>query len=95
MFDYKEGVDYTLVIPETQNDKIDVKLLSGEFSGVIYNYGKVAVEENQEDESAHLVFEYEVIDSSGLENLEESAEFKNYIGDILVSMIMKNLPSGE
>jgi hypothetical protein len=95
MIEYKEGEDYSLLIPEGEGESIDVKVLSGVFTGVIYNYGKVKVEENEEDGSAHLAFEYDVIDSNGFENLEETAEFKNYIGDVLVSMIMKNIPADE
>lgn len=96
MTEYKEGIDYTLIIPEEQNQNIDVKILKGDFTGVIYSYGRVAVEEKEEDDgSAHLNFEYDIFDSNGMENLEENEKFKNFIGDILVSMIMSQIPKGE
>ena len=95
MIEYKEGEDYSLLIPEGTGESIDVKVLRGVFAGVIYNYGKVKVEEIKDDESAQLTFEYDIIDSNGFENLEETLEFKNYIGDVLVSMIMKNIPGEE
>ena len=48
-------------------------------------------EEIEEDEHAELAFEYDLIDSNNIENLEDNPAFKDHIGNILVSIIMENI----
>jgi len=95
MFDYKEGVAFKLLIPDGVSQYVNIELTSGPYAGVIYNYGKVLTEEKESKDEAYLTFEYDLIDSNGKEDLESDTEFKNHIGNILVSIIMQNLPEGE
>jgi hypothetical protein len=95
MFDYKEGVDFKLLVSESDSEAVNIELSSGPFQGVVYSYGKVTTQEIKDKEEAYLTFEYDLIDSNGMEDLESDDNFKNHIGDILVSIIMKNLPEGE
>lgn len=90
-FDYKIDVDYRILIPEDTSAPVSVELLSGDYKGIIYNYGKVSAEEKEEEEQASISFEYELVDSKGFENLEEDINFKNHIGNILVSIVMNNI----
>jgi hypothetical protein len=86
----KEGVDFNFNIPEKDGStELSIELTSGEYSGVTFSYGKVSFEEDVENEDASLVFEYTVIDSNGFDDLEENDDFKNHLGDILVSIIEK------
>ncbi len=85
-----EGYDYKFVIPEDDGISVNVELLSGEYTGVVYNYGKVSFEEDEEGQQGYLVFEYEIIGSEN-ESLKEDDNFKNHIGNILSTIITKNL----
>lgn len=69
------------------NDLWAVKLLT-KYEGVVYCYGKVTakVEEENDDGSAmaSLKFQYQILDYGDYdEDLDESADFNNYIGDVL------------
>lgn len=91
--EYKEFVDYNFSVPESDDNSglINIKLASGDYSGVEYRYGKVSIEEDSERDNAYLTFEFDVVDSNEKENLEEDMQFKNHIGDILTSIMMKNI----
>jgi hypothetical protein len=64
-----------------------IKLTSGPFQGIIYSYGKVKFDE-QDDGTCKLNFEYELHENSQEYNKEE---FEAYIGDLLQFMIMDEL----
>ena len=85
-----EGYDYKFLIPEDEGIAINVELLTGEYSGVVYRYGKVGFEENEESGEGYLTFEYDLMVSE-IPDLESDIKFKNYIGDVLVSIISKNV----
>ncbi len=57
---------------------------------VIVIYGKVSIKESPETGYATLGFTYQVQDSATFQKdqLEESADFKNHLGDILKHIIM-------
>jgi len=76
------------VVVENRKTGVDaIKLTSGPYSGIIYTYGKVRFEE-QDDDACKLCFEYEV-----LENQQEyvAEEFEHYIGDLLQFIMMDQL----
>lgn len=90
----KEGVDFNYLIPETEEHTVGVKLLTGKFAGTIYQYGKVGFEE-EKDGATYLRFIYNIVESSfDKEELENNMEFKNHLGDILVSILTANLDKG-
>lgn len=95
MSEIEEGKDYIFDIPENNVGSINLKLTSGIFEGVIYNYGKVAGEEDKEKGEFYLQFEYNIVDPNGIENLEINLDFKNHIGDVLSSIISKNAGTYE
>tara|TARA_E500000331_G_C16932923_1_gene572774 strand:- start:238 stop:558 length:321 start_codon:yes stop_codon:yes gene_type:complete len=71
-----------------------VMIQKGLYKGIIYQYGRVAVaEEENEDGNLPLSFDYNVIDYNGHEfqDLIESKEFKNTLGDILVEILDEQL----
>lgn len=88
----KSGKDFSFRLPkEGEEDKgYHIELNSGEYEGVKFKYGQTSVEEDEEKGEAFLKFEYEILDSNGKENLENNEEFKNYIGNVLVSIIEEN-----
>lgn len=89
MNDLVEGFDYKFTVPEDSGIAINVELLSGDYTGTVYRYGKVSFEEKEETGEGYLVFEYDLVD--GDENLKEDINFKNHIGNILTTIISKNM----
>lgn len=59
------------------------------YSGVIVVYGTVSIKESEELDMATLSFTYNVQDAGKykIDELEKSEEFKNYLGDVLSSII--------
>jgi hypothetical protein len=91
---YKEGIDFNYVIPETEGTTVGIKLLTGEYSDTVYQYGKVKFEE-EKDGAIYLQFVYNVLETP-LEKdvLEKDMNFKNHIGDVLVSIMSNNIDKG-
>ena len=69
-----------------------VMIKDGKFKDVIYNYGKVSLPE-EEDENGNMPFrfEYDIIDNVGIPREEFGEEFFTLIGDILVEIIDEQL----
>ena len=58
---------------------------AGRYQGVIYNYGRVSVaEEENPNGTLNFQFEYDIVDSNGHKKEYFRDDFKNLIGDILV-----------
>ena len=75
----KEGEDYT-----------SIRISSGRFENVIYNYGKVSLpqeEDLNENGTMPFRFEYNIVDNAGIPREEFDEEFFILIGDILVDII--------
>lgn len=87
----KENVDYTFLIPENIGEEVNIQLTSGKYSGVAYNFGKVSIDEDKENNQAFLNFEYNIIDSNEFESLENDLEFKDHIGSILTSIVLNRV----
>ena len=67
----------------------NVCIIEGKFKDVIYNYGKVSInpEKENDDGSLPFRFEYTIIDNALLQREEFGEEFFTLIGDILVDII--------
>ena len=89
--------NYTYVSRGTEQWS-SIMITKGEYEGVIYQYGRVSVaEEENEDGTMPLSFDYNVIDQNGhnKEKLDSSVEFKNILGDILVEILDEQLEAGN
>lgn len=84
----KENIDYTFVMP-TANSGSDAnfKFLIGDFKDVEFTVSGINVEENEETKEAFINFNFDVIDSAGISDLEKNEDFKNSIGSILISIV--------
>lgn len=88
----KERVDYVLV-EKPSSEFYSIKLLTGNWTGVIYTYGTVSIKEDIQNDVAVLEFQFKIdecpenIDS---ESLMTNESFMNYIGDILSSILEQN-----
>ena len=71
----------------------NVCIIEGKFKDVIYNYGKVSInpEKENDDGSLPFRFEYTIIDNALLQREEFGEEFFTLIGDILVDIIYYQL----
>lgn len=94
MLDLKENIDYTYI---EVNGTPGLKILSDDYEGVIYTYSNVSVseasEENDPDDlPAVLSFNFDVADPNGYTEEEfETIEFRDKIGNILLSILQNSL----
>lgn len=88
----REAVDYEYVVDEKDKSSVHIKLLTGEYKDTVFKYGKVGVKE--EGDKAYLQFNFDVIQSP-IKKLEKKLEFKNYIGDLLSTIITKQIDVEE
>ena len=67
--------------------------LTGKYSDIVYQYGKVSLGEESDNGEMPLTFHYDVILSADIdkEELQEDMDFKTLLGDILVDIIEKQL----
>jgi len=87
----EEGIDYSFLIPEYDPEIVHIKLLSGGYQGVVFNFGKVGVEE--EDGKMYLQFTHDIVEYNKFDDLD-SIEFRDFIGNILIA-IMANSAGQE
>ena len=71
-----------------------IKLLQGKYKGIIYKYGKVgfAKEENP-DGTLPMKFDYDIIFNPHETNIDKQ-DFIDYIGDILIEIMEKQVNNG-
>ena len=86
-----EGIDYCFIYPKDDASAVHIKFLEGPYTGTIFKYGKVKFKE--ENEQVYLLFAYDVIESPIKKpaKMEKDADFKNYIGDLLVEIMSSNI----
>ena len=88
----KERVDYVMV-EKPSSEFYSIKLLTGNWKGVIYTYGTVSIKEDKENDVAILEFQFKIDECpEGIESdsLMTNEPFMNYIGDILSSILEQN-----
>jgi hypothetical protein len=88
----RESVDYEYVVDEKDKASVHIKLLNGDYKDTVFKYGKVGIKE--ENDKAYLQFNFDVIESP-IKKLEKNLEFKNYIGELLSTIITKQLDVEE
>ena len=83
-FVQREGDDFTCI-----------KLLEGKYKGIIYKYGNVgfAKDENP-DGTLPMKFDYDIIFNPHEETSIDKQEFIDYIGDILIEQLEKQVNNG-
>jgi hypothetical protein len=79
-------------VTEDTNDAgfYKVKLSSGQFTGVVFNFGKVSF---PNEEEAVISFEYDVLEGSVAE--ADKPLFEKTIGDILIKIIADSIKNKE
>ena len=88
--DLAEDADYKFIYSEEDPEAI-VKLISGDYSGICVKFANVSMKEDEEEKETYLNFSFDVVDANGSLFLEENEEFKDYLGDVLTSIIWNNI----
>ena len=86
-----EGTDYCFIYPKEDEQTAHIKFLQGPYKDTVYKYGKVKFKE--ENEQVYLLFAYDVLESTvdKPKKMEKDADFKNYLGDLLVELMSSNI----
>ena len=79
--------EYSFVTREGE-EQTSILIKSGRFENVIYNYGRVSIpQEENEDGTMPFSFEYNILDNASIPREEFDEEFFTILGDILVDII--------
>ena len=79
--------DYSFV-NRKGDDQTSIRIENGKFENVIYNYGRVSIPQNEnEDGTIPFSFEYNILDNASIPREEFNEELFTIIGDILVDII--------
>lgn len=92
MTEFVQGVDYEYVVDEKDINSVHIKLMTGNYAGTTFKYGKVGIDEK--DGNAYLQFDFNVIQSP-IKKLDKMLEFRNYIGELLTTIISSQLDIEE
>ena len=92
--DKTKNKPYTFV-QRDEDDFTCIKLLSEKYDGIIYKYGKVGFGKDENpDGTLPMIFDYDIIRNPNKIDLGDEKEFINYIGDILLELMEKQLKDG-
>lgn len=92
MMKFVQGVDYEYVVDDKDVNSVHIKLMTGDYAGTTFKYGKVAIEEK--DDNAYLQFNFDVLQSP-IKKLDKMLEFRNHIGELLSHIISSQLDIEE
>ena len=67
--------------PDSDPNSYHIKILKGEYAGVVYKFGSVSFSEDEEDPMLH--FSYDIVDG----DVSNKDGFEKFIGDRLVEML--------
>jgi hypothetical protein len=71
-----------------------IKLLEGKYKGIIYKYGKVGfAKEEKPDGTLPMKFDYDIIFNPHETDIDKQ-EFIDYIGDILIEQLERQINNG-
>ena len=83
-FVQKEGDDFSCI-----------KLLAEKYDGIIFKYGNVSFAKDENpDGTLPMIFDYDIINNPNKKELGDETEFVNYIGDILLELMEKQIEDG-
>jgi hypothetical protein len=80
-----------IIVTENKRNGLQaIKLTEEPFAGIIYTYGKVSMNADEENRALHLKFEYEILDYAD-KGLTDMKPFEAYIGKILEGLIHEGI----
>ena len=69
-----------------RNGVIALKLLEGDYSGIIFSFGGVSFEELKELDHLKIKFDYTIYE--GEDEIADKQDFEKHIGDFLMELIV-------
>ena len=66
-----------------------IRLTDEPYKGIIFQYGKVELQPDEENDKLHLKFEYDILDQN--KKIFKEEIFEKYIGDLLQQLIMQGV----
>lgn len=96
-----ENTVYRLILSENGDNFWDIELLQEPFKGVVYRYGTITMEDDNDDDDGEGVLRYNVHyddekeDKPGLEKLENNPEFIKITSDVLSNIIENAFKTGD
>ena len=88
----KDNLPTYKLVEKQDVDYYGFQITEGEYKDVVYYYGEVKIEEDTEADRATLNFNYQIDNGNekySIEQLEDSINFNNLMGDILASVLDK------
>ena len=82
----QEYRDYNFVPHPEDDEQYAVKILRGDYMGVVFSYGKISAKESNDRISGILSYTYDVLVDPG-DIITNQEHFGNHVGDILSSII--------
>jgi hypothetical protein len=92
MSNFVQNIDYEYVVDDKDLNSVHILIKTGEYADTKFKYGKVGIEEK--DGNAYLQFDFNVIQSP-IKKLDKKLEFRNYIGELLTTIISSQLDIEE
>lgn len=83
------GTDYS-VVAKADSDFYSIKIKTGNYSGVIFTFGKVQIKEDTDFDCARLAFDFKIEEcpkNLSEKKLNKSREFKEYLAQILINLL--------
>lgn len=80
-----------VVLENSRTGQERIKLTEGDYSGIIFSYGKVTFEEK--GNICKMNFEYEVHEDAGVTYIKEELEY--YLGELLQMILTEQLMKNE
>jgi len=88
----KEDKDYKIHDYETdiRKDTNPVEILTGEYAGALFRYGRVKAEASEDGETANIKFEYNILPKSKIDHffLQGNPKFERVVGEILEDIML-------
>lgn len=83
------GLDFILHHDEPRGNSIPIKIMTGDYKGIVYHYNDINFLDDENDDTSILQFGYDIIDplEFGVDDITKDPRFKQTIGDILRSLI--------
>jgi ABC-type Fe2+-enterobactin transport system substrate-binding protein len=89
------NIDETVQFVEKPSSELySLKVVQGPYLGVVYTYGKVTLHEDEANAQLNVKFDFkldEVPENLNKEELQNSEDFKNFMGDILTQLLEEQL----
>ena len=70
-----------------------VKIIKGQYENVEFNFGEIHVDENEEENTCTMRFNYDIL--SDHKELDGNKEFEVVLGEIMNDILMESLNAAE